>query len=85
MSLKQIFAPETNNGTPMESIFSPLEKKPPSDIGMGTVGEVFEKTIFSSPLYFSCNNKLKLCKEGTTYFDDFRPRVCTEFPSSSIP
>ena len=40
-------APITNNGTPIKSIFNPLEKNPPIDITIGTVGDVLENIIFS--------------------------------------
>ena len=40
-------APSTSKGTPIGSIFSLLENKPPNVIAIGTVGDVFEKMTFS--------------------------------------
>ncbi|MDQ0201038.1 hypothetical protein J2S10_004244 [Neobacillus ginsengisoli] len=53
------FAPFTNKGTPMKSIFIPLEKKPPSVIAGGTVGEVLFKALHSHNVKVKKIKKMK--------------------------
>ncbi len=85
MSLYACCAPSTSKGTPIGSIFSLLENKPPNVIAMGTVGDVFEKTTFSYSFPFFSNSSKTPSMAGMTTFDDPLPIVYTWWPSSSRP
>jgi hypothetical protein len=64
--LPHCLAPKISKGTPIKSIFNPLEKNPPIVMAKGTVDEVLEKIIFSLTSFFSRISSIKFFKAGTT-------------------